>query len=54
MNDDEFKYAKLEDSFVWHRHEETDEVFSVVDGEMSIAFCDGQVRSEERRAVRRT
>ncbi|MBL8152400.1 MAG: cupin domain-containing protein [Blastocatellia bacterium] len=27
----------------WHKHEETDEVFIVIDGEMYIEFRDGQV-----------
>ncbi len=43
MNDYQFKLVKLQDEFVWHRHDDTDEVFLVVDGAMSIAFRDGQV-----------
>ena len=43
MNDYQFKLVKLEDSFVWHAHDDTDEVFLVVSGAMSIAFRDGQV-----------
>ena len=44
MNDYEFKLAKLEGEFVWHSHAETDEVFIVVDGEMTLHFRDGDVR----------
>ena len=43
MNDYQLKVVKLQDSFVWHRHDDTDEVFLVVHGAMSIAFRDGQV-----------
>ena len=43
MNDYQFKLVKIQDSFVWHQHDDTDEVFFVVDGEMSIALRDGQV-----------
>jgi mannose-6-phosphate isomerase-like protein (cupin superfamily) len=43
MNDYHFKLVKLQGEFVWHSHEDTDEVFIVLDGEMSIAFRDGSV-----------
>ena len=36
MNDYQFKLAKLEGEFVWHNHEDTDEVFIVVKGSMYI------------------
>ncbi len=43
MNDYHFKLVKFRGDFVWHRHEETDEVFIVLDGNMSIQFRDGKV-----------
>ena len=43
LNDYQVKLVKIHDTFVWHRHEDTDELFLVVDGAMSIAFRDGQV-----------
>ncbi len=43
MNDYHFKIVKLQGEFVWHKHDDTDEVFIVLDGEMSIAFKDGSV-----------
>ncbi len=43
MNDYHFKVVKFSGDFVWHRHEETDEVFLVLDGKMSIHFHDGTV-----------
>jgi mannose-6-phosphate isomerase-like protein (cupin superfamily) len=44
MNDYHLKLAKIEGEFVWHSHPETDEVFLVLDGEMTIGFRDGEVR----------
>jgi mannose-6-phosphate isomerase-like protein (cupin superfamily) len=43
MNDYHFKLVKIQGEFIWHKHEETDEVFIVFDGEMSIAFPDGKI-----------
>jgi mannose-6-phosphate isomerase-like protein (cupin superfamily) len=43
MNDYEFKLARIEGEFVWHKHDETDETFVVIDGEMRIEFRDGSV-----------
>jgi mannose-6-phosphate isomerase-like protein (cupin superfamily) len=43
MNDYQFKLVKLENEFVWHKHDDTDEVFFVVEGTMKIAFRDGEV-----------
>lgn len=44
MNDYQFKLVKIMGDFVWHEHKDTDEVFIVIDGEMSIAFRDGHVK----------
>ena len=38
MNDYHFKLVKFKGDFVWHNHKDTDEVFIVLDGEMTIAF----------------
>jgi mannose-6-phosphate isomerase-like protein (cupin superfamily) len=43
MNDYHFKLVKLQGEFVWHSHAETDEVFIVLEGELTIAFRDGEV-----------
>ncbi len=43
LNDYHFKLVKIRGEFVWHSHPETDEVFLVLDGEMSIQFRDGCV-----------
>jgi mannose-6-phosphate isomerase-like protein (cupin superfamily) len=44
MNDYQFKLVKIQGEFVWHSHADTDEVFIVLDGEMTIHFRDGEVR----------
>jgi mannose-6-phosphate isomerase-like protein (cupin superfamily) len=43
MNDYEFKLARIEGEFVWHKHDETDETFVVIEGEMRIELRDGSV-----------
>lgn len=43
MNDYQFKLVKFAGEFVWHQHADTDEVFLVVDGAMTIRFRDGEV-----------
>lgn len=43
MNDYQFKLARLEGEFIWHRHAETDETFIVLEGELVIEFRDGEV-----------
>lgn len=36
LNDYEVKLVKVKGDFVWHTHEETDELFLVLDGELTI------------------
>ena len=43
MNDTHFKIVKFQGEFVWHSHVDTDEVFIVLDGAMSIHFREGSV-----------
>ncbi|SVA72733.1 uncharacterized protein METZ01_LOCUS125587 [marine metagenome] len=40
MNDYQFKLVKVEGEFVWHAHDDTDETFIVLDGELIIEFRD--------------
>lgn len=47
MNDYQVKVAKFEGEFVWHDHEETDELFLVVSGSMGIELRDGIVHLSE-------
>jgi mannose-6-phosphate isomerase-like protein (cupin superfamily) len=43
MNDYQFKVVKLKGDFVWHDHQDTDETFIVIDGDLRIDFRDGAV-----------
>ncbi len=43
MNDYHFKLVKFQGEFVWHNHDETDEVFIVLHGRMTIDFRDGSI-----------
>ena len=43
MNDYQFKVVKIKGDFVWHRHDDTDETFIVLEGDLRIDFRDGQV-----------
>ncbi len=43
LNNYHLKLAKLKGDFVWHKHDETDEAFLVLQGRMSIELRDGQV-----------
>ena len=38
MNDYQFKLVKIKGEFVKHQHSDTDEVFIVIEGKMSIQF----------------
>ncbi|MEU4409351.1 cupin domain-containing protein [Streptosporangium sp. NPDC023963] len=43
LNDYEIKLAKLKGEFVWHTHPETDELFLVVSGRLTIQLREGDV-----------
>jgi mannose-6-phosphate isomerase-like protein (cupin superfamily) len=43
LNDYEIKLAKLKGEFVWHTHDDTDELFLVIDGDLTIQLRDGDV-----------
>ena len=47
MNDYQFKVVKIKGDFVWHNHDDTDEVFIVLEGEMKIEFKDKTVELKE-------
>lgn len=40
LNDYEMKLVKIQGEFVWHTHEDTDEVFVVLDGQLTIQLRD--------------
>jgi len=39
-NDHEIRLVKVDGEFIWHRHEETDELFLVLEGILDIEFRD--------------
>lgn len=43
LNDYQFKLVKLEGEFVWHTHDDTDEAFIVLHGELEIGMRDRTV-----------
>lgn len=44
LNGQEVKLVKIKGSFVWHHHEEEDELFLVIRGELTMEFRDHAVR----------
>ena len=44
MNDYQFKVVRLQGDFIWHDHQDTDETFIVIDGDLRIDFRDGAVQ----------
>ena len=47
MNDYQFKLVKIQGDFVWHHHDDTDEVFIVIEGSMKIEFENETVELNE-------
>jgi mannose-6-phosphate isomerase-like protein (cupin superfamily) len=43
MNNYQFKVVRLEGDFIWHDHQDTDEAFIVIEGDLRIDFRDGAV-----------
>lgn len=43
LNDYDVKIVKIQGEFTWHQHEDTDELFLVLDGELTIQLRDGDV-----------
>ena len=44
LNDSYVKLVKLRGEFVWHRHEQEDELFHVLEGDLRIELRDGALR----------
>ena len=47
LNDTQFKLVKFQGDFVWHQHDDTDEAFIVIKGEMQIGFRDREITVKE-------
>ncbi|HEY7043425.1 MAG TPA: cupin domain-containing protein [Nocardioidaceae bacterium] len=43
LNDYEIKVVKVQGEFTWHSHADTDELFLVISGELTIQMRDGSV-----------
>ena len=43
LNDYEIKLARIKGEFVWHAHDDTDELFLIVEGTLTIQLRDGDV-----------
>jgi mannose-6-phosphate isomerase-like protein (cupin superfamily) len=43
MNDYHFKIAKVQGDFIWHEHNQTDEVFLILRGDLRIDLPNGSV-----------
>jgi mannose-6-phosphate isomerase-like protein (cupin superfamily) len=44
MNNYQFKIAKIKSDFIWHNHKDTDEIFIIIEGEMTLKFRDSELR----------
>ncbi len=47
INDQYVKVAKLKGAFVWHKHDDEDEMFYIVKGSLLIEYEDGPVHLTE-------
>ena len=47
VNDYHVKIAKIEGEFIWHQHDNTDELFLVVEGSFTMKLRDGDVELAE-------
>mgnify|MGYP005676471491 CR=1 FL=1 len=47
LNDYQFKLAKIKDEFIWHEHNDTDEAFIVIEGNIEIELEDSTVELSE-------
>ena len=43
LNDYEIKAVRVQGEFVWHQHDDTDELFLVIDGRLTIQLRDRDV-----------
>jgi mannose-6-phosphate isomerase-like protein (cupin superfamily) len=46
INDYDVRIVKVKGEFVWHRHDDTDDFFLVLDGRVTIQLRDGDVELE--------
>jgi mannose-6-phosphate isomerase-like protein (cupin superfamily) len=51
LNGQHVKLVKFQGTFVWHKHEEEDELFYVLNGEFDMEFRDKTVRVKENEFI---
>lgn len=51
VNDYDVRIAKVAGEHVWHAHDDTDEFFLVIEGELSIALRDGESGDDQPERV---
>lgn len=51
LNGQQVKLAKFKGAFVWHQHEDEDELFFVVKGNFRMEFRDKQIQVEENEFI---
>lgn len=51
LNNQQVKLAKLKGDFIWHKHENEDELFLVIDGVLTIEFRDKIVELKENEFI---
>ena len=44
-NDNEVRLVKTSGEWIWHKHDETDELFLILEGEFDMDFRDGSTRT---------
>jgi mannose-6-phosphate isomerase-like protein (cupin superfamily) len=47
VNDQYVKVAKLKGTLIWHKHDDEDELFHIIKGNLTIEYEDEKVRLEE-------
>jgi len=51
LNDQHVKLAKLKGEFIWHKHDNEDELFLVLDGVLTLEFRDKKVELKENEFI---
>jgi mannose-6-phosphate isomerase-like protein (cupin superfamily) len=51
LNDQQVKLAKLKGEFIWHKHDNEDELFLVLDGVLTLEFRDKKVQLKENEFI---
>jgi len=51
LNNQQVKLAKLKGEFIWHKHDNEDELFLVLDGVLTLEFRDKKVQLKENEFI---